>query len=194
MTAFNVLIVGIGGQGVILASNVLGEACIAEGVPVRCSETHGMAQRGGSVESHVRIGGRYSPLIPPGKAEVILAFELLEALRYRHYLREGGTILCNDHLIIPTSVYVQQLPLPTREEIVDRLKGFSYIIDARKLALEAGSPLTLNMVMVGAASSYLPLQRASLEAGLRAWVPPKTIEMNLKAFEAGREAVSSPSR
>jgi indolepyruvate ferredoxin oxidoreductase beta subunit len=192
MNVFNVLIVGIGGQGVILASNVLGEACIAEGVPVRCSETHGMAQRGGSVESHVRIGGEYSPLIPPGTADLILAFELLEALRYRHYLREGGTILANDHLIVPTSVYVQKLALPTREEVTERLKGSSFVIDARKLALEAGSPLTLNMVMVGAASPYLPLQRASLEAGLKLWVPPKTIDMNLKAFATGRAAVSPP--
>jgi indolepyruvate ferredoxin oxidoreductase beta subunit len=192
MKVYNVLIVGIGGQGVILASNVLGEACIAEGVPVRCSETHGMAQRGGSVESHVRIGSEYSPLIPPGTADLILAFELLEALRYRHYLREGGTILANDHLIVPTSVYVQKLEIPTREEVTERLKGSSCVIDARKLALEAGSPLTLNMVMVGAASPYLPLQRASLEAGLKLWVPPKTIDMNLKAFAAGRAAVSPP--
>jgi indolepyruvate ferredoxin oxidoreductase beta subunit len=191
MKVFNVLIVGIGGQGVILASNVLGEACIAEGIPVRCSETHGMAQRGGSVESHMRIGGRFSPLIPAGTADLILAFELLEALRYHHYLKEGGTILANDHLIVPTSVYVQKLPLPTREEVVERLKGSSFIIDARKLALEAGSPLTLNIVMVGAASPFLPLHIASLEAGVRTWVPPKTVEMNLKAFERGRDAVTA---
>jgi indolepyruvate ferredoxin oxidoreductase beta subunit len=191
MKTYNVLIVGIGGQGVILASNVLGEACIAEGITVRCSETHGMAQRGGSVESHVRIGEKYSPLIPPGTADLILAFELLEALRYRHYLREGGTILANDHLIVPTSVYVQKLPLPLREEIIERLGESSFIIDARELAREAGSPLTLNMVMVGAASPFLPLDKASLETGLKAWVPPKTIDMNLKAFEGGRAAVSS---
>ncbi len=193
MKVYNVLIVGIGGQGVILASNVLGESCIAEGVPVRCSETHGMAQRGGSVESHVRIGGQYSPLIPPGTADLLLAFELLEALRYRHYLRDGGTLLANDHLIVPTSVYVQNLPIPTREAVIEQLEGrSSVIIDARKLALEAGSPLTLNMVMVGAASPFLPLQTASLETGLRAWVPSKTVEMNLKAFAAGRMAVPSP--
>jgi indolepyruvate ferredoxin oxidoreductase, beta subunit len=192
MTVYNVLIVGIGGQGVILASNVLGEACIAEGVTVRCSETHGMAQRGGSVESHVRIGGRFSPLIPPGTADLILAFELLEALRYRHYLREGGTILANDHLIVPTSVYVQKLPLPSREEVLQRLKdSSSFILDARRMALEAGSPLTLNMVMTGAASPFLPLRRESLEAGLRTWVPPKTVAMNLKAFERGRAEVLS---
>jgi indolepyruvate ferredoxin oxidoreductase beta subunit len=191
MNVYNVLIVGIGGQGVILASNVLGEACIVEGVPVRCSETHGMAQRGGSVESHVRIGAHYSPLIPPGKADLILAFELLEALRYRHYLKQGGTILANDHLIVPTSVYVQKLPLPTREELIGRLQGVASIIDARKIALEAGSPLTLNIVMVGAASRFIPLSAASLEAGVRSWVPPKTIEMNLRAFERGKAAVSS---
>ncbi|MDD1678455.1 MAG: indolepyruvate ferredoxin oxidoreductase subunit beta [Methanomicrobiales archaeon] len=191
MKVFNVLIVGIGGQGVILASNVLGEACIAEGVPVRCSETHGMAQRGGSVESHVRIGSKYSPLIPPGTADLILAFELLEALRYRHYLKEGGTVLANDHLIVPTSVYVQKLPLPAREEIIAQLRENAFVIDARALALEAGSPLTLNIVMVGAASPFLPLQTSSLEAGVRTWVPPKTLDMNLKAFEHGRAAVTA---
>lgn len=189
MTAFNVLIVGIGGQGIILASNVLGEACIVEGVPVRCSETHGMAQRGGTVESHVRINSVYSPLIPPGYADLILAFELLEALRYCHYLKKDGKILVNDHLIVPTSVYVQKLAVPIREEIIERLERVTVrIIDARKLALEAGSPLTLNMVMVGAASPFLPLHRASLEEGVRRWVPPKTIEMNMKAFERGKEA------
>ncbi len=188
--SYNVLIVGIGGQGVILASNVLGEACVEEGVPVRCSETHGMAQRGGSVESHVRIGEQFSPLIPPGQADLILAFELIEAIRYRHYLRDQGTLLANDHLIIPTSVYTQKLPPPSREKVLDRLGESAYIIDARKCALEAGSPLTLNMVMVGAASVFLPLQKRSLEVGLKVWVPSKTIEMNLNAFEAGRSAVS----
>jgi indolepyruvate ferredoxin oxidoreductase beta subunit len=149
-----------------------------------------MAQRGGSVESHVRISGRYSPLIPPGQADLLLAFELLEALRYCHYLKKGGTLLANDHLMVPTSVYTQKLPVPLREEIVHQLPEGSFIIDAQKLAQEAGSPLTLNIVMVGAASPFLPLSVSSLEEGVRRWVPPKTMEMNLKAFTLGKASVS----
>ena len=188
-SAFNVLIVGIGGQGVILSSNVLGEACIVEERSVRCSETHGMAQRGGSVESHVRIDGQFSPLIPPGQADMLLSFELLEALRYRHYLKPGGVLLVNDLLLIPTSVYVQKLPLPEREAILARLgEVHPGVIDARGLAEEAGSPLTQNIVMVGAASRHLPLASESLLEGVRRWVPPRTLSINQQAFELGRRA------
>ncbi len=187
--AFNVLIVGIGGQGVILSSNVLGEACIVEKRSVRCSETHGMAQRGGSVESHVRIDGSFSPLIPPGQADLLLSFELLEALRYRHYLKPGGVLLVADLLLIPTSVYTQKLPLPEREKILARLEDLHpRVIDARALAEEAGSPLTQNIVMVGTASRHLPLAVESLLEGVKRWVPPRTLPMNQRAFELGRDA------
>ncbi|MDD1671744.1 MAG: indolepyruvate oxidoreductase subunit beta [Methanomicrobiales archaeon] len=188
---YNALIVGIGGQGVVLASNVLGEACLAEGRTVRCSETHGMAQRGGSVESHVRINGRYSPLIPPGQADLLISFELLEALRYRHYLKPEGTFVVNEYLVVPTSVYVQRLPVPQKDELLEQLRGDRfYLIDAQALAKEAGSPLTQNIVMVGAASTHLPLAITSLHEGIKRWVPAKTLEMNLKAFDLGRAATT----
>ncbi|MDD1653842.1 MAG: indolepyruvate ferredoxin oxidoreductase subunit beta [Methanomicrobiales archaeon] len=187
----DVLIVGVGGQGVILASNVLGEACLAEGRPVKAAETHGMAQRGGSVECHVRIGGTLGPLIPPGGADVILAFDLLEALRYRHYLAPKGTMVVNRHMVVPTSAFMQGLAVPTVEEALGKLQDLALCpLDADALALEAGSPLTQNIVMVGAGSSHLPISVESLKGAVKRSVPPKTLEVNLKAFQLGRDAAA----
>lgn len=195
METCNVLIAGMGGQGVILASNVIGEACVHAGIPVRSAETHGMAQRGGSVDCHVRIGSRFGPLIPKGGADLIIAFELLEALRYRHFLRKGGTMVVNDLMIVPTSVFVQGLEAPRREDVLERLKGERHVcIPASVLAEEAGSVLTQNIVMVGAASPYMPLPEESLFEGVRRTVPPKTLEMNLRAFRLGRDAVLEGGR
>jgi indolepyruvate ferredoxin oxidoreductase beta subunit len=185
----DLLIVGVGGQGVILASNVIGEACIIEGREVKAAETHGMAQRGGSVECHLRIDGRHGPLIPPGHAALVMAFELIEALRYRHYLKAGGRLLANRLIQVPTSVYMQKLETPTEEKILARLADLGpCVLDADEKAVEAGSPLTQNMVMVGAGSPSVPLKAESLEEAIRRSVPAKTIDMNLRAFRLGREA------
>ena len=121
--SYDVLIVGIGGQGTILASNILGGACLLEGRPVKGAETHGMAQRGGSVESHIRINGKFGPLIAPGTADLIIAFDMLEALRYSHYVKEGGMIIVNNHLVVPTSVFTQDIPVPEKEDILKRLSA-----------------------------------------------------------------------
>jgi indolepyruvate ferredoxin oxidoreductase beta subunit len=183
---FDVLIVGIGGQGTILASNILGEACIIEGRPVRGAETHGMAQRGGSVESHIRINGIHGPLIAPGTADIIIAFDMLEAARYGHHLKNKGTMIVNRHLVVPTSVFVQGLAAPTIEGLTQSLAQWSpCLIDAEGIALKAGSPLVQNIVIIGAASRHLPLSVASLQEAVRRLVPPKTIEMNIRAFEMG---------
>jgi len=187
--SFDILIVGIGGQGTILASNILGEACLLEGRHVKGAETHGMAQRGGSVESHIRIDGLYGPLIPPGKADLLISFDLLEALRYSHYLKKDGKMVVNRHLVLPTSVYMQKLPVPAEDEIIAALKEHDLcLIDADKLAAEAGSPLSQNVVMLGAASLSMPLKSESLLAAVRHLVPKKTIDINVKAFERGRES------
>jgi indolepyruvate ferredoxin oxidoreductase, beta subunit len=187
--SFDVLIVGIGGQGTILASNVLGGACLIEGRHVKGAETHGMAQRGGSVESHIRIDGQYGPLIAPGTAEVIIAFDMLEALRYSYYVKSGGIIVVNRQLVVPTSVYMQGLAEPTEDEILQRLAQYRLcVIDADRLAREAGSPLTQNIVMLGAASHFLPLKPESLAEAVSGLVPPKTIELNRNAFDLGRKA------
>lgn len=192
MKSFDVMIAGIGGQGTILASNILGQACLLEGRSVRGAETHGMAQRGGSVESHIRIDGKFGPLIAPGTADLLIAFDLLEALRYSHYLRKSGTAIINRQLVIPTSVFMQKLPVPTEAGILEALSGKEVcILEAERLAKEAGSSLTQNIALLGAASHLLPLKRESLTGAITGLVPKKTIEINLKAFSLGEEAGSS---
>jgi len=186
--SFDILIVGIGGQGTILASNILGEACLIEGRHVKGAETHGMAQRGGSVESHIRIGGQFGPLIVPGQADLLISFDLLEALRYSHYLKKGGMLVVNRHLVLPTSVFTQKIAVPTEDEIIGRLKNCDLcLLDADAIAADAGSVLAQNVVMLGAASGAMPLKPESLVAAVRKLVPPKTIEVNIKAFEMGRK-------
>jgi indolepyruvate ferredoxin oxidoreductase beta subunit len=187
--SFDVLIVGVGGQGTILASNVLGEACLIEGRHVMSAETHGMAQRGGSVESHVRIDGIFGPLISPGTADLIIAFDMLEALRYRHFLKEDGTMVVNSAVVIPTSAFQKDLPVPSHEEILKRLgTPAPCVIDAAGIALEAGSILAQNIVMMGAASHFIPLAADTIVSAVRASVPPKTVEINVRAFDMGRDA------
>lgn len=187
--SFDALIVGIGGQGTVLASNVLGEACIIEKRTVRSAETHGMAQRGGSVESHIRIDGELGSLIVPGTADLLIAFDLLEALRYRHYLPAGGKLVVNRHLVVPTSVYQQNLDVPDEESILAALADLDVAcIDAAGLAAEAGSILAQNIVMLGAASRHIPLRPETLEEAVRRCVPKKTVEVNTAAFRLGREA------
>ena len=187
--SYDILIVGIGGQGTILASNILGEACLIENRHVKGAETHGMAQRGGSVESHIRIDGQFGPLIAPGQADLLISFDLLEALRYSHFLRKDGKIVVNRHLVLPTSVYTQKLAAPTEEEIIAALKKYELcLLDADRIASDAGSPLSQNVVMLGAASAWMPLKPATLLESVRRLVPKKTVEINTKAFEMGRDA------
>jgi indolepyruvate ferredoxin oxidoreductase beta subunit len=189
---FNILIVGIGGQGTILASNILGEACLIEKRHVRGAETHGMAQRGGSVESHIRIDCDFGPLIAPGQADLLLSFDLLEALRYSHYLREGGTLVVNRGLVMPTSVFTQNMKAPDEGDIVARLNRYRLcVLDAGKIAADAGSPLSVNVVMLGAASHLMPLATESLLEAVKRSVPKKTIEVNDRAFRMGVDAGKS---
>jgi len=193
-SSFDILIVGIGGQGTILASNILGQACLLEGRSVKGAETHGMAQRGGSVESHIRVDGQFGPLISPGQADLLLSFDLLEALRYSHYLKPGGTMVVNRHLVMPTSVYMQKIEAPTEHDIIAALGKFRLcLLDADQIAQEAGSPLSQNVVMLGAASYAMPLKPESLLSAVRSLVPKKTIEINVRAFGMGREAATQCS-
>jgi indolepyruvate ferredoxin oxidoreductase beta subunit len=189
MSSYDLLIVGIGGQGTILASNIIGEACLLEGVPIKGVETHGMAQRGGSVESHVRIGGTFGPLISPGGADLMIALDLLEAVRYRHYLKPEGRIIVNDHTVVPTSVFTQKLPMPARDDLLAALDGHKVtLVDAAGLAAEAGNLIVQNVVMLGAAAPNLPLKAESMEEAVRRLVPQKFLDLNLRAFALGREA------
>jgi indolepyruvate ferredoxin oxidoreductase beta subunit len=187
--SYDIMIVGIGGQGTILASNILGEACMIEGRSVRGAETHGMAQRGGSVESQVRIDGKFGPLIAPGTADLLIGFDMLESLRYSHFLKPEGRIVLSRRMVIPTSVFVQGLAIPSEEDVIKKLSRFNLcLIDADKIAIEAGSVLTANVVMLGAASHHIPLAETSLVSAVQRLVPQKTIEVNTRAFAMGRDA------
>jgi indolepyruvate ferredoxin oxidoreductase beta subunit len=189
--SFDVLIVGIGGQGTILASNVLGDACVIEGRHVRGAETHGMSQRGGSVETHIRIDGKFGSLIAPGTADLLIAFDVLEAVRYRHFLKTDGVMVVNREIVVPTSVFSGKQPVPTIDEVEAELKAGNakvILVDATGIAAKAGNPLAANIVLLGAASDKLPLAAESLSEAVRRNVPPKTVQINEKAFDLGKEA------
>ncbi len=182
----DILIVGVGGQGTLLASRVLGKYALDKGYDVKLSEVHGMAQRGGSVMTYVRIGEKIaSPLIDEGCADFILAFEKLEALRYAHYLKKGGEILYSTQEIMPMPVVTGAAEYP--QGIENRLHGTG--IDALSLALKAGNSKAANSVMLGALCKKLNFDREVFEAALIASIPQKTIEMNKEAFELGFAAV-----
>ncbi len=182
----DILIVGVGGQGTLLASRVLGKYAVGAGYDVKLSEVHGMAQRGGSVMTYVRIGsGIASPIIDAGGADIILAFEKLEALRYLHYLKEGGEVLYSTQEIMPMPVVTGAAEYPQGLEA--RLPGKG--IDALSLALTAGNAKAANAVMLGALCKKLGLERDKFEEALLACIPQKTAEMNKKAFALGFDAV-----
>jgi indolepyruvate ferredoxin oxidoreductase, beta subunit len=187
--SFDVMIVGIGGQGTILTSNILGKACVIEGIPVRGAETHGMAQRGGSVESQIRIGQQYGPLIAPGTADLLLSFDFLEAVRAAHWLKPEGKMFTSREFVVPTSVFMQDYPAPDESMLLGLIGDrIPVLIDTRRIAEEAGNILTQNIVLLGAASPVIPLKKESLLEAIRKTVPQKTIDLNLKAFEMGIEA------
>lgn len=192
--SFDVLIVGIGGQGTILTSNIIGAACVLEGIPVRGAETHGMAQRGGSVETQIRIGQEYGPLIAPGTADLIVSFDLMEAARSAHYLRKGGQIFTARDFVVPTSVFMRDYPSPDDQMLINEIGDrIVTIVDASTLAKQAGSILTSNVVILGAASPHLPLKEESLREAISHTVPKKTVDINLKAFDLGRASGCSPA-
>ena len=185
MKSLDILIVGVGGQGTLLASRVLGKYALERGYDVKLSEVHGMAQRGGSVMTYVRLGEKIaSPIIDEGGADLILAFEKLEALRYAHYLKPGGEVLYSTQEIMPMPVVTGAAEYP--QGIEAQLKGTG--IDALQLALEAGNSKSANSVMLGALCKKLGLDRDRFEEALLSSIPQKTIEMNRKAFALGYAA------
>ncbi len=192
MKTFNIVIVGVGGQGVILASKVISNAAMEAGLDVKQSEVHGMSQRGGSVISHVRIGKKvYSPLVTEGEADVILAFEKLEALRYSHWAKEDGKIIYADTKINPSTVVAGLAQYPDDvDKQLSNLKCQVIKIDAAKLAKEAGNVKAVNTVLVGALSKMLPeIKEETWKEVLKKSVPSKVLEVNLKAFDLGCGAI-----
>lgn len=186
-----ILLVGVGGQGTILAGNLLAMAATESGLDVKVSEIHGMSQRGGSVSTVIRMGEHVSTMVcDPGMADVIVAFEAVEALRAHHYLAEDGHLFVNDEQITPVSVNIGSFSMP--ENVDKRLDEMdATLIDAGKIARDLGSPRSTNVVLVGALSTALPFSVEVWEDAIKRRVPPKTIEANLAAFHAGRKAAQA---
>ena len=187
MSVFNIVIAGVGGQGVLLASKVLAESALACGMDVKQNEVHGMAQRGGSVISFVRIGEQvYSPVVMPGSADILLSFEPLEALRYVHYLKPGGKLVYNNVTINPSTVASGLAKYPADvEEQIARICPDACGIDALSIAKEAGNAKAVNMVMVGSVMKDLPIDAQVVEGVVRAVSRGKGVEVNLKALKGG---------
>ena len=187
----NILIVGVGGQGTLLASVLLGNLALGSGYDVKLSEVHGIAQRGGSVVTHVKIDeeGVNSPLIEEGDADVIIAFEELEAYRWLNYLKKGGTMYVNTQQILPMPVIMKQAKYP--ENIIETLSEKAEnvkAIDALSIAEECGSVKAVNVVLLGAASKDLPFDEEAWIKVIEENVKPKFVELNKKAFAMGRKA------
>ncbi|MDZ4166581.1 MAG: indolepyruvate oxidoreductase subunit beta [Coriobacteriia bacterium] len=188
MSVTTVVLAGVGGQGTILAGDVLAKVAVAEGHDVKLSEVHGMAQRGGSVDTAVRFGECvYSPVVDPGVADHLIAFEMIEAARALRFLRRGGCLVVNRRVVAPLPVLIGDLPAPPDLEPA-LATGGAIFIDAEALACEAGSPRSANIVLLGAASYRLPFAEQTWQRIIEERVPPKTVEANLRAFRLGSEA------
>ena len=191
MNKANILILGVGGQGTLLASVLLGNLALKKGYDVKLSEVHGMAQRGGSVVTHVRIAedGVNSPLIEPGEADIIIAFEELEAYRWLPYLRKGGRMYVNAQQIMPMPVIMGKAEYP--ESIIEKLQAYAgkvKAIDGLKLAEESGTDKAVNVVLLGAASNDMPFSDEEWLSVIEENVKPKFIDINKTAFEKGKKA------
>lgn len=183
----NILIVGVGGQGIILAADILSQVLVSAEYDVKMAEIHGMSQRGGSVNTMIRFGSRvYSPVIEKRKADYVLAFEQLEALRWADYLKPGGVLIMNTEKIKPLSVLLGEDDYPEDIEGKLRQKDIEVIkIDANKLAEEAGSKKAANVVLLGCLATYLPVKKEGWQTFIERRVPSKTVEANKKAFDIG---------
>jgi len=188
VNVFNILISGVGGQGVLLTSKVIAEAALLAGLDVKQSEVHGMAQRGGSVLSQVRFGDKvFSPIVTEGEADLLIGFEPLETARYLHFLKDDGVVVYNTRTIgtIGVSIAAEKYPSDVNEVIKNRVKTV-IPFDGTKLAMAAGDKRALNLVLLGAALTFLPLKEAFILEAIKNTVPKKVLEINQKAFAAGR--------
>ena len=184
----NIMIVGVGGQGSLLASKLLGHLLLTEGYDVKVSEVHGMSQRGGSVVTYVRFGDKvYSPVIDKGEADFIVSFELLEAARYLEYLKVSGTVVVNTQQIDPMPVITGAAAYPSM--LAEKMKAAGVGVDAMdclELARQAGSAKAVNLVLLGRLSGYFDIPLEKWQAAIEACVPKKFLELNQKAFLLGR--------
>ena len=189
-SVWNVLIVGVGGQGVLLASEILTAAAAEAGLDAKKSEVHGMAQRGGVVSSHIRFGEKiHSPLIPEGEADVILAFEKAEAMRWCHYLKDEGTIIVNDYQLVPPIASMKGFDYPEDPlSVVKKRVNHVEVIDAAGIAKNLGNTRLVNTILLGMLFASLDIEEPICEKVIRAGVPPGTEDLNIEAFRQGRQS------
>ena len=183
------MVVGVGGQGTLLTSRIIGKTALAAGYDVKLSEVHGMAQRGGSVVTFVRYGEKvYEPVCEEGSVDVLISFERLEALRYAHFLKADGVIIVNDTRIDPMTVVIGNATYP--EEILEKLSAEHtlYKIDGKAIAKELGNSKVLNTVVLGLAAKHIVFTEEEWLEVLKSTVPPKTVEINTLAFRKGYES------
>ena len=191
MDTKNIMIVGVGGQGTLLASKMLGYVLLQRGYDVKVSEVHGMSQRGGSVVTYVRYGKKvYSPVIDKGEADVIISFEKLEAARWLEFLKKDGTIITNTQEVEPMPVITGAAAYP--ENLIEKMQAAGAKVDAKdflSIAQEAGSAKAVNIALMGRLSTYFPeISDEQCQDAIEKIVPPKFLDLNRKAFEAGRNA------
>ena len=188
MEKLNVMVVGVGGQGTLLTSRIIGKTALNAGFDVKLSEVHGMAQRGGSVVTFVRFGKEVSePVVEEGDVDILISFERLEALRYAHFLKKDGVIIVNDCRIDPMPVVIGAKTYP--QEIIENLKKEHtvYTIDGLQIANELGNSKVLNSVVLGLAAKHIGFEKEQWIETIEKTVPPKTIEINKSAFLKGYE-------
>ncbi|NHI91491.1 MAG: indolepyruvate ferredoxin oxidoreductase subunit beta [Candidatus Lokiarchaeota archaeon] len=197
---YNIMTCGVGGQGLMLLSNVIGLACANSDLMIKTAETHGLAQRSGSIYTHIRVGEKvYSPLIPYGEADVLVAMEAIEALRNIEYLKKGGIVILNNYIWHPVQetyerVKQPDLPYINVNDIISQLKKVSnniYLIEALDLAKKAGNPLTSNVVLLGALAKIdgFPISLDQIKNVIPQVVPNKAIDANLKALKIGFDQI-----
>ncbi len=196
MKSYNIYISGVGGQGIIKTSTVIGEAAMKSDLPVVMSEVHGMAQRGGSVSTELRIGSIYSPIIELGTSNLLISFEPVEALRAVAKISDESYVILNTNPIYPFNLNESEINYPDVTDILNELKDKSkevYAMDADKIAKEAGHPLSMNMVMLGAAAAVegFPIEKETILTSMKANLPEKSLDINLKAFNNGYRFVNS---
>lgn len=188
MEKLNIMIVGVGGQGTLLTSRIIGKTALNAGFDVKISEVHGMAQRGGSVVTFVRYGEKVNePVVEEGEADILIAFERLEALRYAHFLKKDGVLIVNDCRIDPMTVVIGASQYP--DNIIEELKKEHtvHVIDGGAIAQELGNSKVLNSVVLGLAAKYIGFKKEEWISVIEKTVPQKTIEINEKAFIKGYE-------
>ena len=193
MKKLDLLITGVGGQGNILASDIISEVAIDAGYDVKKTDTLGMAQRGGSVISNVRIARQvYSPLVQEGEVDILLAFEKLEAARWGHYLRQGGIAILNNHALPPLSVTLGNEPYPSDDRITEILKQQTnriYWVEGTRRTNDLGNIRTLNIFMLGCVSLFLPFRVHSWKSSISQHLPESVRQINLIAFDQGRKEI-----